>query len=357
MKGSLLQARQIRVRRGRKFVVGPCDLDLHAGETVALYGPNGAGKTSLLLALAGLLPRESGTVLLAGQQLGAQISLLDYHRHTAAVFQDPLLVRGSLWYNVTLGLRLRGLPKREWERRARPWLERLHIVHLANCPVASLSGGEARRASLARALVLNPEILFLDEPFVGLDGPTRSRLVGELADILRASSGGTLFVTHELGEASALCNRGIILDQGCVLQEGNMDNLLRCPASPRVAEITGVENVFEAVVTKTGPTGLSLDWEGQCLRAVAPPRLAGTGVTCAIRAEDVVLTWAGDGDRENGMPGRVEAIRRQGPLLMLTIGLGGTRRLLAVCPGGNDSLLNREVHLNLPPSLLWVFPG
>jgi tungstate transport system ATP-binding protein len=275
----------------------------------------------------------------------------------AAVFQDPLLVRGSVWYNVTLGLRLRGLSRQEQERRARPWLERLHLTHLVNSPAISLSGGEARRASLARALVLNPEVLFLDEPFVGLDGPTRFRLVEELADILRGDSVATLFVTHDLGEASGLCGRGVILDRGRVLQQGTMANLLRCPCSPRVAEITGVENVFEAVVVGTGPESLTLDWQGRCFCARSPARGIGARVTCAIRAEDVVVQWAGNRELENAIPGRVESISRHGPVSLLTVHLGEGRRLVGACAGWGEALLNREVVLGLPPSLLWVLPG
>jgi tungstate transport system ATP-binding protein len=106
-----------------------------------------------------------------------------------------------------------------------------------------LSGGEAQRASLARALVLDPEVLFLDEPFAALDQPTRRRLVCEFADLLRARPMATVFVTHDLAEALAMCDRCAILDDGEILQEGPPRELFEAPRTRRVAEIVGVETI------------------------------------------------------------------------------------------------------------------
>ena len=237
----VLRASGISVQRNGRLTLQPTDFVVSAGETVGIYGPNGAGKSTLLQALAGLLPLTSGTITLRSQVLGRDLAWLDYHRRTAAMFQEPLLLRGTVLHNVGLGLALRGIDKPERESRVRPLLEQLKIAHLADRSIGTLSGGEAQRTSLARALVLEPEVLFLDEPFAALDQPTRRRLVRELGELLRARPLATVFVTHELAEASALCDRCAVLDAGKILQQEPPRDLLARPRTPRVAEILGLE--------------------------------------------------------------------------------------------------------------------
>jgi tungstate transport system ATP-binding protein len=238
---ALLQASGISVHRNGRLTLQPTEFEVRAGETVGIYGPNGAGKSTLLQALAGLLPLSTGTIMVRGHVLGQDLSPLAYHRRIAAVFQEPLLLRGTVFHNVGLGLVLRGVGIAEREARIRPMLEQLKIAHLADRSIGMLSGGEAQRTSLARALVLDPEILFLDEPLASLDQPTRRRLVRELSELLRARRMATVFVTHDLAEATALCDRCIILDAGVILQDGSPQDLLDRPQTLRVAEILGVE--------------------------------------------------------------------------------------------------------------------
>lgn len=318
----LLAAVGLSVRHGPRIVLESTDIAVARGETLAVYGPNGAGKSTLLQALAGLLPLTSGIVSFVGRTLGRDLTLLDFHRQTAAVFQEPLLLRGTVAHNVGLGLKLRGVAPEERERRVRPWLERLGIGHLAARPAGALSGGEAQRASLARALVLEPQALFLDEPFAALDAPTRARLAEELADILAERQIATLFVTHDFAEAGDLAHRCVVIDGGRVLQDAPFDELIALPASRRVAEIIGAENIFEATVTDADAEGLVLDWNGHRLHAqglaATPP---GTQVGFALRPDRLTLGIADDGAAERMLPGEVVRIRRQGSRPLLTIKL------------------------------------
>ena len=245
MNMALLNAYAISVRRGKHITLHPTNFAASAGETVGIYGPNGAGKSTLLQALAGLLPLNAGTITLAGQVLGRDLTPLDYHRRIAAVFQQPLLLRGTVAHNVELGLKLRGISREERRARVLPTLQQLKIAHLAGRSVGTLSGGEAQRTSLARALVLDPEVLYLDEPFSALDQPTRRRLVQELAGVLRAKQMATVIITHDLMEASTLCDRFLILDAGAILQEGSPNDVIRHPKTERVAEIVGTEQVWD----------------------------------------------------------------------------------------------------------------
>jgi tungstate transport system ATP-binding protein len=237
MTAPVLIAENVAVKHSDSWSLSPCSLRLAAGEVLAIYGPNGAGKSTLLQAIARLVPLQAGSVRLHGRLVGAEMPLLEYHRRTAAVFQEPLLLRGTVWHNVTLGLRLRGVKPSEQGKRVDPWLNRLHIFHLRHRSVRALSAGEAQRVSLARALAVDPEVLFLDEPFAALDAPTRRRLVAELADILSERQTATLFVTHDLDEAQRLCRRAVVLDAGQVLAEGLLEELRARPATARLAEI------------------------------------------------------------------------------------------------------------------------
>jgi tungstate transport system ATP-binding protein len=181
---------------------------------------------------------------------GEELAPLAYHRRIAAVFQEPLLLRGTVAHNVGLGLAVRGIKRPERETRVRRALQQFGIAHLADRSVGMLSGGEAQRTSLARALVLDPEILFLDEPFAAVDQLTRRRLVQEVAELLRARRMVTVFVTHDLAEVSVLCDRCAILEAGAILQDEPLAQLLERPKTKRVAEIVGAENTFDAEVRR-----------------------------------------------------------------------------------------------------------
>src|SRR5262245_42603845 len=179
---------------------------------------------------------------MGGQILGRDLAWFDYQRRIAAMFQEPLLLRGTVIHNVGLGLALRGIDRTERDARVRPLLEQLKIAHLADRSIGTLSGGEAQRTSLARALVLEPQVLFLDEPFAALDQPTRRRLVRELGELLRARRLATVLVTHDLAETSALCDRCAVIDAGAILQHERPRELFARPRTPRVAEILGLES-------------------------------------------------------------------------------------------------------------------
>lgn len=207
--GSFLEVKGLRVRRGGRLVLTLDHLTIEKGEILAVVGPNGAGKTTLLLTLAGLLRPEQGSICLEGREDG--YGSLDYRRRLALVMQENLLLSRSVFENVALGLRFRHLPKQEVQRRVEEWLERLKIVHLAQRQAGELSGGEARRVALARAFVLEPELLLLDEPFSALDRPTRQRLQEDLKTILLASGTTTIFTTHSESEVRRLAERKLDL--------------------------------------------------------------------------------------------------------------------------------------------------
>lgn len=183
--GAVLLIRDLEVRRGGVAVLDIPEFCIREGEVLSLIGPNGAGKSTLLLVLACLLPRRRGALSFRGDAVEAGNGLLEYRRRIAMVFQEPLLFDGTVESNVASGLKLRGADRDVIRRTVTECMERFGIGHLTGRHARKLSGGEAQRTSLARAFAVEPEIIFLDEPFSSLDPPTREGLMDDLQRILR----------------------------------------------------------------------------------------------------------------------------------------------------------------------------
>jgi tungstate transport system ATP-binding protein len=209
----LVELRGLCVRRGNRTALEVEALEIERGEVLALVGPNGAGKSTLLLAVAHLIALERGEVRFAGRSIHDR-DALEYRRQLSFVFQDPLLLDMTVAQNVALGLRFRGLDRSEVNGRVQRWLGLLGIESLALRRAVELSGGEAQRVSLARALVLDPELLLLDEPFAALDPPARARLLEDLSGLLARDHRTAIFVTHDLKEAAQLAHRLGVLAEG-----------------------------------------------------------------------------------------------------------------------------------------------
>jgi tungstate transport system ATP-binding protein len=269
-------------------VVDVGHLALAPGETLALLGPNGSGKSTLLRVL-GLLERPtSGRVETHGEPVRyAGGHLLAVRRRMATVFQAPLLCDTTVASNVGLGLRFRRVPEPEVVRRVETWLDRLGIGHLAARSARTLSGGEAQRASLARAFVLEPEILFLDEPFAGLDHHGREALALELEAILRSSGITAVLVTHDRHEAALLAKRTAVMLEGRIAQVGETAQVMAQPAEERIASFLGVENLLAGTsAERNGTVGIEVAGHFLPVRTAPAP---GVRVTFALRAEDVLI--------------------------------------------------------------------
>lgn len=198
------------------FSVSIDHLSIQPSETVVLTGPNGAGKTTILKLLAGLLQPHQGQVIFNGVNLRRR-SASHYHRRIGYVPQKPVLYNRTIAENVGLGLKIRGLPKEQRTRLVAEMLNRFGISHLADHNALKVSGGEARRAMLARALVLKPEILFLDEPFSDLDMDIKSELLNDLRPMLTESGRTVILVSHHDENISQITNRQIKITAGRIV--------------------------------------------------------------------------------------------------------------------------------------------
>ncbi len=233
-----LNARIVAARGEFELAV---ELSAAPGRITAVLGPNGAGKSTLLSALAGLQAIDSGRIAIAGavvDEVDAGIFVPPEQRRIGFVFQDFLLFPHlSVLDNVAFGPRSRG--EGDARRRAQDWLARLDIAELAERRPASLSGGQAQRVAMARALATEPDLLLLDEPLAALDASTRLDVRRELRTHLSTFPGVTLIVTHDPLDALVLADDMVVLEAGRITQRGSVDEVAARPATPYVATLMG----------------------------------------------------------------------------------------------------------------------
>ncbi len=221
------------------------DIHLEIGprQTAALLGPNGAGKSSTVEALSGVHPLDRGSITLNGTVLDDAATgafIRPEHRNIGIVFQDYLLFEHmSVADNIAFGLRSRGVNKREAASSARQWLTRFDLGTFGDHRPSGLSGGQAQRVALGRALAIEPDLLLLDEPLAALDVATRSDLRRTLVDHLETFAGPRLLITHEPDDAFILADRIYVVEDGTLTQQGTAEQIRRRPATPYVAALTG----------------------------------------------------------------------------------------------------------------------
>ncbi len=285
----VLTISELLVERGGNVILDVPELILSAGEVLAVIGPNGAGKTTLLTAVLGLQKSISkGSVARGGLSFPGTPSHL-YRRGFAMVFQDSLLFNGTVSENVASGLKIRGFGRSAIKKTVSEQLERFGIAALRDRRAHSLSGGEAQRVSLARALATSPEILLLDEPFASLDTPTRESILDDLEMALSGSDTAVMLVTHDRVEALRLADSVIVLAKGRILQRGETIDVLRRPANEFVASFAGTETVVAGRVVRSGGGLVVVSASGVEIEAAGDAH-KGQRVAVCIRPENIVVS-------------------------------------------------------------------
>ena len=201
------------------------DLSVNEGEVVAIMGPNGSGKSTFLHAIAGLLPVTSGTLALDGETLDdatTDVFVDPIQRTVGLVFQGGLLFETmSVLDNIVFGLRARKIKRADAVTQAEPLISQLGLTDLLERQPHELSGGQAQRIAIARALVTQPKVLLLDEPMSGLDTATRQLIREEFREVLAGFAGYRILVTHDLDDALAMADRIIEFDHGKIIWDGS----------------------------------------------------------------------------------------------------------------------------------------
>lgn len=307
-----LQATVVVTRPGFSLDIA---LDIDAGETVAILGPNGSGKSTLLRALAGLQDMDGGSVIVDDRVLdGRGVRVPPEQRGIGMVHQDYLLFPHlSAVDNIAFGLRSRGMGRSRARATALAMLEDFGLTDYADARPGSLSGGQAQRVALGRALVTAPPLLLLDEPLSALDAGTRASVRADLRQRLSAFSGCAIVVTHDPLDALALADRIVILESGRIAQSGTPTDVVSRPATEYVAALVGV------VLMRGHASDGRVSLAGGGALTVADQAISGPALI-AIRPESVsVHRTAPEGSARNAWEGTVASLVPHGDRVRVAV--------------------------------------
>ena len=308
---------------GPVAAVRPLDLDILDGDFLAILGPSGCGKTTLLRMIGGFIAPSGGRIAVAGVDVTAEPP---ERRPTNMVFQGyGLFPHMNVRQNIAYGLKLRRLPAAELAARVDRMLHLVRLEGLGERMPAALSGGQQQRVAVARALVMEPPVLLLDEPFAALDLKLRQAMQDELRRIHRAVGGTFVFVTHDQGEALALASRIAVMNDGRLEQVGTPEEVYLDPQSRFVAQFIGEANVLEGV-RQRGSVVLAA--------GAVMARPGGDGpVVVVVRPENVALGAGPAGSASLG--GTLDEATFLGTHLRYAVGLAtGEKLRLHVAIGG-----------------------
>jgi putative spermidine/putrescine transport system ATP-binding protein len=240
--GGAVRFSAVTKRFGEVAALDGVSMSIRQGEFMTLLGPSGCGKTTLLNLAAGFLGPDSGEILIAGERMN---DVPTYKREIGMMFQNyALFPHMNVAGNVAYGLKVRGVPKGERDRRVEAVLGLARLAGFEDRTPRQLSGGQQQRVALARALVINPTVLLLDEPFSALDKNLRASMQVELREIQRKLNVTTIFVTHDQGEALSLSDRLAVMSEGRIRQLGTPQQIYRQPCDRFVASFIGDANVL-----------------------------------------------------------------------------------------------------------------
>ena len=258
---SYLQISGLKISYGDKVVLHNIDLAVEQGEMIALLGPSGCGKTTLLNALCGFIPVQSGEVAIASRTI---THLAPEQRNITMVFQSY-----ALWPHLTVARNIGyGLKLRKWRgadiaRRVAELLRIVNLEGLGEVKVTELSGGQRQRGALARALAIEPQVLVLDEPLSNLDAKVRLNVRHEIKSLQKRLGFTSLIVTHDQQEALVMADRIAVLNQGRIEQTGTPEEIYQRPATPFVADFMGADNkIISGELSAAAISGLSAAQQG-----------------------------------------------------------------------------------------------
>ncbi len=319
-----VQLTRVTLGYGEFIAVKSVDLTIEKGSFVTLLGPSGCGKTTLLRAIAGLVSPMSGEIVIKGRRVN-EVPI--HKRNIGLVFQNyALFPHKNIFDNVAFGLKYRNVDKRNIAERVTRALAIVRLPGVEKKLPSELSGGQQQRIALARAIVIEPDVLLLDEPLSALDANLREEMRTELKSIQRELGITTVFVTHDQEEALAMSDKVVVMDHGIVEQEGAPEEVYREPASRFVANFLGQSNILAAEVESVGAGTATVRLSNGARLGVAHGAGAAPGqkVEAVIRAHRVTVGPPATGGG-NVFAGKVESLSYLGGTCAYFIDVDGLR--------------------------------
>jgi iron(III) transport system ATP-binding protein len=298
-------------RYGAVTALKPLDLAIEPGTLVTLLGPSGCGKTTTLRLIAGLEMASEGAIHIGGQDV---THLTATYRRVSMVFQSyALFPHMTVGENVAYGLSVKSLPKRETAQKAEEGLELVGLAGYGDRLPSELSGGQQQRVAVARAIVLEPEVLLLDEPLSNLDAKLRRHVREEIRQIQQRLGLTAIYVTHDQEEAMAVSDRIIVMNAAEIAQEGTPHDLYERPSSAFIADFIGDANLIDCDVTNVTGHMATINLGGRHLDV---PAETGRGPAKLVLRPHGLALFEPDG---NGIAGVVTYAAYLGKELQYTV--------------------------------------
>ncbi len=321
-KQNFLRIENVKVSRNGKLVLNIPEFKLEQGEIISLIGPNGAGKSTLLHSVLMLTKFETGKIFFNNKHVSSSGEILNFRRSVSMVLQEPLLFSGSVFYNVATGLKFRGMNRADIKPVVEKYLDMFGISHLSKRSSNEISGGEARRVSLARAFALKPELILLDEPFSALDVPIRESLIDDLEKVLKDTKTSALIATHDRNEAMRLSDKISVINNGTIEQTASPEILMSFPVNEFVASFAGTETILtgDFVSGKNGIVKVNVN--GKTFEI--PGSVKSGSVTFCVQPENIIISTGikGKSSVRNNFKGKIYKIIPSGFFYKIYIDCG-----------------------------------
>lgn len=320
---ALIETVGIEQKYAGRCILRNVNLSIDRGEVFALIGPTGAGKTTLLRLLDLLELPASGRIYFDGIDVTRSKRLrLEARRRMSFVLQKPVVFNMSVYDNVACGLRWRREKDGVIRQRVSGVLELVGMTEYRSRNARTLSGGETQQVAIARALAVEPEALFLDEPTANLDPISASKIEEILAHIIREHKTTVVMATHDMSQGQRLAGRIGVLMNGKILQIGSPSDIFSTPENREVAEFVGVDNILSGVIAEKDDSLVTIDVNGRFIQAISDYDV-GERVHALIRPEDIIIALSREtSSARNTFDGEITRILPLGSLVRIEMACG-----------------------------------
>ncbi len=296
-----VQLKGVLKRFGKVLAVQKMDLDIEESSLVTLLGPSGCGKTTILRMIAGLESPTEGDIYIKGKRVN---DIPIHRRNLGMIFQNyALFPHKTIFDNVAFGLKYRDVAKNEIEGKVKKALEMVRLPGVENRMPSQLSGGQQQRIAMARAIVIEPDVLLMDEPLSALDENLREEMRREIDNLQQMLGVTTVFVTHDQREALSMSDKIVVMNDGIKQQEGNPEAVYNYPNNHFVADFLGHSNFFDGVVSGCNGDMVSVDLnDGNKVRIKHPGEwIHGEPIELVVRAQNFKVSSKDEPSPEQGM--------------------------------------------------------